>query len=126
MGAHHHVHGAVGQSGQGLTGLLIGNESAEHRHLHREGCESFHHGREVLTGQQGGRHQERHLLTILNGLKDGPQGNLGLAKSHVGTDQSVHGPIGLHVDLHFVDGPLLVRCLGEGEEIFHFNLPLGV
>ena len=81
VGPHHHVHRAVGQSGQHRLGLGVGQEPAEHLHLAPGRGVPVGEGLGVLAGQQGGRHQHRGLVPVLDRLEHGPDGHLGLAEA---------------------------------------------
>ena len=115
VGPHHHVDRAVSQPGKYRLRLGVGQEAAEHLHLHRERRIPVGEGLGVLTGQQGRGHQDRGLEPVLDGLEHRPDGDLGLAEAHVATDQPVHGLGSLHVRLDLFDGPELVGGLDERE-----------
>ncbi len=126
VGAHHHVDGAVGQAGEHLGGLGVGEEPAEQLHPDRERRVAVGEGLAVLAGQQGGGHEHGGLVAVLDRLERGPDGHLGLAEADVAADQPVHGPGPLHVRLDLLDGPELVGGLDEGEGRLELGLPRGV
>ena len=126
VGPHHHIHRAVGQPGQHRLGLGVGQEPAEHLHLHRERRVAVGEGLGVLTGQQRRGHQDRGLEPVLDRLEHRPDGHLRLAEAHVAADQPVHGLGSLHVRLDLLDGPELVGGLDEREGRLELGLPGGV
>ncbi|OIQ74454.1 hypothetical protein GALL_438920 [mine drainage metagenome] len=74
----------------------------------------------MLLGQQGRRHQYRHLPSAHDGDKRRPQRDLGLAETDIAAHQAVHRPAGLHVvddsfDRRQLVGRFLEReAFGEG------------
>ena len=100
------------------------DEAAEHLDADRERRQAAL-GRwlEVLLGQDGGRHQDRDLLAVLDRLEGGSQRHLGLAVAHVAADEAVHRAAAEHVGLHLLDGPRLVRRLGVRERLLQLALP---
>ena len=80
----------------------------------------------MLLGENGGGHQNGHLLVVHDGLHDGPQGNLGLAEAHVAAEEPVHGDGGLHIRLDVRDAAELIVGLGVGEILLEFRLPGGI
>ena len=47
----------------------------------------------MLLGKDGSGDQDCHLHAVLDCLKGGPDGDLGLAKAHIPADQTVHDPV---------------------------------
>ena len=126
VGPDHHIHRSVGQSGQDRLGLGVGQEPAEHLHLHRERRIAVGEGLGVLTGQQRRGHQDGSLKPVLDRLEHGPDGHLGLAEAHVAADQPVHGLGPLHVRFDLLDGTQLIGGLDEREGRLELGLPRGV
>ena len=124
--SNHHVDGAVGQSREGLLGLRVVNEATEQRHFHREASEPVGQECEVLAREQRRRHEHGRLASVLHGLENRSDRDLGLAEADVGADKSVHGARKFHVGLDVVNGLGLVRGQCVGEEVLHFALPLAV
>jgi hypothetical protein len=58
----------------------------------------------MLLRQQGGRHEDRHLLAVLDRFERGAQRHLGLAEADVTHQQAVHRLRLFHIRLHVVDG----------------------
>ena len=114
---------AVGQAGQRLRLLGRRHEPAEHADADGVGREAGSERLEVLLGEHGGRHQDRHLAAVLDGLEGGPQGDLGLAVADVAHDQAVHRLLGLQVGLDLGDGAQLVGRLLVGEGGLQLLLP---
>ena len=126
VGSHHHVHRALLQLLQDLLLLRRGLEAAEHLHLHREAGKAIDHGGVVLLHQNRGGREHRRLLAAHHGLEDRAQGHLGLAVTHIATEQAVHDLGLLHVALDVLDGGQLVRRLLVGEVVLKLPLPGGV
>ena len=103
--------------------LPLRHEAAEHRHLDRERGESPFERAEVLLRQDGGRDEDRHLASVLDGLEGGAQRDLGLAVAHVADDEPIHRPPAQHVGLHLLDAACLVGRLGVGEALLQLALP---
>ena len=94
--------------------LLRGAEAREHLDLHRVVGQPLGEGAPVLLGEDGGRHQHRHLLAALHRLERRPHRDLGLAVPDVADEQPVHGPRLLEVALDVLGGlPLVGRVLVE-------------
>ena len=69
----------------------------------------------MLLGKQRSGRQDGDLLAPVHGHERGAQRHLGLAKTHVATDQAVHGLGADEVLDHGVDGGALVGRLLEAE-----------
>ena len=123
MGPHDHVDLALPQPlDDGL--LFLGRaEPGQQLHSGRESPEALGESVPVLLGQHGGRDQDGNLAAIGHGLEGGPQGNLGLAETHVAGDQAVHRARPFHVPLDVVDGLQLVGGLLEAEGGLELVLP---
>ena len=106
--------------------LFVGSEAAQYFDLHRVGSQPLRKGGVVLLGQNRGRHQNRHLHSLVHRLERRPQGHLGLAVTHVAADQAVHGLGHFHVVFDFLNGLNLVGGFLEGERIFQVALPRSV
>ena len=121
--ADHDVDAAVCHAFQHFSRFARIGEARQQLHGHREarhpGGERLH----VLVGQQGGGDEHGHLLAVLHRLERGPHRDLGLAVTHIATDDPVHRDGLLHVGLHLGDGRQLVDGLGEAEGVLHFGLP---
>ncbi len=102
--------GGAGEPGQALHG-------------DREPGHPLGEGLQVLVGQQGRRHQHRHLFAVLYRLERCPHGDLGLAVADVTADHPVHRDRLLHVRLDLGDRRHLVDGLGESERVLHLGLP---
>jgi hypothetical protein len=121
-----HVHGAVGQAGQGLIRLGLALETGQRPDLHRERGVALGERGEVLLHQQRGRHEHRDLLAVLHRLERGADRDLGLAVPDVPADQPVHRHWPFHIDLDLVDRAELVRGLHVGEGVLELALPGGI
>ena len=51
----------------------------------------------MLVGQNGGRHKYGNLLPIVHSLESGANGNLGLTKTNIPTNQSIHWSFTFHI-----------------------------
>ncbi|CAM4102345.1 hypothetical protein TSST111916_21210 [Tsukamurella strandjordii] len=126
VGAHHHVHAAVGEALQDLLCLLLIGEAGQALHGDGEALHAVLEGLQVLLGEQRGGHENSHLLAVLHGLEGGTHGDLGLAVAHVADHHAVHRDRLLHIGLHIADHRHLVHGLGEREGVLHLALPRGV
>ena len=80
----------------------------------------------MLQGKDGGGHQHSHLLGIRNSLEGGPDGYFRLAETYVSTNQAVHGAGILHILLHRLGGPLLIRGILIHEGRFQLFLKVSI
>ena len=116
--------GGAGFGGVNDFGLLFGGaETAQYLHLDGIGGEAFGEGGVVLLGQDGGRHQDGDLHTVVDGFEGGAQGDLGFAVAHVAADKAVHGLGQFHVGLDFIGGAELVGGFHVWERVFQIALP---
>ena len=67
----------------------------------------------MLPRQDGGRGHEGDLLAAEERHGRSPQRHLGLAEADVAAYQPIHLPAARHIVEHGLDGPVLVRRLGE-------------
>ncbi|OPZ69204.1 MAG: hypothetical protein BWY83_02050 [bacterium ADurb.Bin478] len=72
-------------------------KSIEHLDANRVGLQSFAEGDKMLLRQNRGRHQDRHLFTVIQSLKGGAHRHLGFAKPHIAADQPIHGNRLFHI-----------------------------
>ncbi len=77
----------------------------------------------MLLRQDGGGREDGDLAARLRGLEGGPEGDFGLAESHVAADQPVHRAAALHVGLGLVDRAQLVGGFDERERGLELLLP---
>lgn len=77
----------------------------------------------MLLGEDGGRHQIDHLLSLLDRLKCSADGDLCLAVPHISADQPVHDLRALHIMLRVLNGLELIFCLLKGKHLLEFFLP---
>ncbi len=115
-----------------LAGLHLGDdllrlgrrqEPRQHLDADRVAGEPVRERVAVLGCQQRRRREHGDLLAVLDCLEGGTDRDLGLAESHVATDQSVHRELAFHVGLDVDDRLVLVGRLDERERIFHLGLP---
>ena len=104
--------------------LLRRAEAREHLDDDGKGSHAPGEGVKVLLGEDGGGHQNRHLLPVLHGLKGGAQGHLRLTKADIPTDQAIHGYIVFHIGLNLGECAQLVVGFDIGEGTLQFALPL--
>ena len=102
MCADHNIKIAARKAAQDLLLLLGGAESRKHFHPHRKGAHTRTDGLIMLQCQNGGGHQDRHLLAGKHRLIGRAKGHLGLAKAHVPAKQSVHGGGAHHILLDLI------------------------
>ena len=67
----------------------------------------------MLVGEDGGRHEHRHLALALHRLERGADRDLGLAVSDVAHEEPVHGTRPFHVTFDVGGGGALVGCVLE-------------
>ena len=103
--------------------LLRRAEAGEDVNRDREGREAADGGEVMLLGQDGRRHQDRHLLAVQDALHRGAERDLRLAEADVAAEQSLHRGRGLHIPLDLGDAAELVVGLGVGEALFKLLLP---
>src|SRR5471030_2421750 len=115
VGADNNVDLAFGQISDGGIHFLGRLETAHHFHAHRPVGEAVAEAVVVLLGEQGGRHQNRHLATAVHGDERSTHRYFGLAETDVAADQSVHRFGREHVGAYGVDGGLLIRGFFERE-----------
>ena len=66
------------------------------------------------------------VFGIRNGLEGGPDGYFRLAETYVSTNQAVHGTGILHILLHRLGGPLLIRSILIHEGRFQLFLQVSI
>ena len=115
MGADDDLDRAVLQARPRLRRLLGPHHPRQLTHLHRPAGEAFGEGLVVLPREQGGRRDDRHLLSRHRHHKGGPQRNLGLAEADVAADQTIHRHALAEIFKHVADGVQLVVRLLIGE-----------
>ncbi|MPN10674.1 hypothetical protein SDC9_157971 [bioreactor metagenome] len=80
----------------------------------------------MLLRQDGGRHQQRRLFSILNRLKDRPQRQLRLSVANVSAEQAIHGADLFHIRLDLLHALFLVGREFIGKTLLEGSLPRGV
>src|SRR5579885_85081 len=123
MRADNNINLAQGQILQDLLLLLLRAEAAEQFHAHRVSLQAFFKGIKVLEGQNGGWNQDSDLALVEDGLEGGAQGHLGLSIADITTDQAIHRPGALHIDLDLLDSAGLVGSFFIGESVLQFLQP---
>ena len=77
----------------------------------------------MLLGKDCRGHQVNHLLSLLDGLKSGSEGDFSLSVAHVAADQTVHNLFALHIPLCRFNGLQLVLRLFKGKHLLKLALP---
>ena len=98
-------------------------EAGEHLDPHRVGREALPERVPVLLGEDGGGHEDRHLVPVERDLEGRAHRDLGLAVAHVAADEPVHRLAPLEVRLHLANRLELVRRLLERERRLELVLP---
>ena len=80
----------------------------------------------MLHRQNGRGHEHRDLFAIGSRLESRPNRDFSLAKTHVATDQPVHGHLLLHVLLHRLRRRQLIRGVLVHETRLEFSLQVSV
>ena len=123
MGADDEVDLAGSNAGNDLLRLSRREESRQHLDPDRVAGEPLAEGLVVLLRQQRRRHEDRHLLAVLDRLERGAQRDLGLAEADVSDQQPVHRLRLFHIGFHVVDSDALVGRLLVREGGFELSLP---
>ena len=126
MGSDHNIDLSTAQFFQNLLLFPWGSEAGKDIDLDRETFHSLAEGLIVLPCQDGGRHQNRALLSIHDTFKRCTNCNFGLAKSYVAAEQSVHRNRLFHVILDFLNTTQLVIGLVIRKTSFKVILPVGI
>ena len=120
--ADEHVNRALGKRLERALLLRRGAEAAEHLDLEAKRGKALKERLVVLLGQNGRGAEHHDLAAGVHALKRRAQGNLGLAKTHVATQQAVHGLGRLHIGLNVGDGLQLVARLVVRKALLHLDL----
>ena len=80
----------------------------------------------MLLSQNRRRHKYGDLVTIVDGLEGGAHRQLSFSKTHIPTDQSIHGSSGLHVLFDGINRHQLICRFGVWKGCVKFNLPIRV
>ncbi len=83
MGPNNNIQLALLQFFQGGCLLCLGPETAENPNIDRKICKSLDEVFIVLLGQDGCWNKNGNLFSIVDGLKSGPHGYLGLSEAHI-------------------------------------------
>ena len=103
--------------------LIRGAEPAQKIDADREILQPLYKCIIMLLGEDGGRHQIDHLLSLLDRLKCSADGDLCLAVPHISADQPVHDLRALHIMLRVLNGLELIFRLLEGKHLLKLLLP---
>jgi len=106
---------AFRQIGNRRVDFLGRFEATHHFYGHRPVGEAVAEAVVVLLGEQGGRHQNRHLTPAVHGDERCAHRHFGLAETDVAADQAIHRLRREHVFAHGFDGRLLIRGFFERE-----------
>ncbi len=77
----------------------------------------------MLLDQQGGGRNNGNLFAILNGFESRPHGNLGLTKTHIAGDETIHRDGALHIGFDLIDRGHLIGGFHKRECLFELSLP---
>ena len=80
----------------------------------------------MLLGEHGGRHENRDLFAVVDGLEGGANRNFGFAVAHVAADEAIRGFGLLEVRLGFENRLHLVGRFLVGERSLELALPVGI
>ena len=115
MRADDDVDAAVGQPRPDPLHVLARHEPRRLLDLDRETLEARLERREMLAGEQRGRHDDRHLLAAHRREEGRPQRHFRLAEPDVAADEPVHGPPAAEIRHRGLNGGELVVRLLVGE-----------
>ncbi len=110
MGAHNDVHSSTRQTVAGFFRLGRAHKARKGADFQGKAPEPFFERLGMLAGQQGRGGDDRHLKPRHGRHKRRAHGHFCFAKSHVATNQAVHGATGVQVFHHGFDGRQLVVC----------------
>ena len=97
MGANDHIDGPFGHPLPSCVGVLRGHKPRQGSHVHGEPTEPFREVLVVLSRQQGGRRNDRHLHAGQRGDKGRADGHLRLAETDIAANQAIHRATRAHV-----------------------------
>ncbi len=117
------VDGAVGEPLHDLALLAFRPEAAQHLDANGKRREPARKRLEVLLGEDGRRHQHRHLRAVGDGLERRAHRDLRLPVAHVAAHQAVHRLRPLHVELDLSERGELVGRLDVRERSLELLLP---
>ena len=80
----------------------------------------------MLHRQQAGRHHNGYLLAIGYGLEGSPHGNFCFAKTHITTNQPIHGVRLFHIKFYIVGNLGLVGCVFIQKRRLQLGLQIAV
>ena len=103
--------------------LCFGAKARQHVDVDRVGGEALAKRLVMLSGEDGGRHEEGDLLAVLSGLEGGTDGDFGFPEADVAADEPVHRGGRFHVRLDGLGGSGLVGRVLILEGGFEFALP---
>ena len=95
-----YVYFTLGQVFQNHFDLLGRSCARQIVDSHRKVFQTVFEGVIMLISQHGCRHKHGGLLAVGSSLERCTNSNLGFAKTHIATHQSVHGPRTLHVGFY--------------------------
>ena len=90
---------------------------------YRKVLQSLGKGIIVLLGQDGGRHQKRHLLPVLDSLKRRPYSYFCLSIAHIPANQTIHNTVAFHILFRSRNGGKLIIRFLKGKAFFKLLLP---
>ena len=122
MRSDEHIDLSFGKSLKRALLLARRPKARKHIHLHAKGGKALKERLKMLLRQNGRGAQHHHLAPRIHALEGSAQGNFGLAKAHVATEQAVHGLCRLHVCLDIGDGVELIMRLLVREALLHLDL----
>ena len=115
MGADDDVDLALGQAVADGSGFFGRDEAGKLGDLDRQAGETLAEDVVVLTCEQRGRRQDRHLLAGHRHHEGGAQGHFRLAEADIAAHQPVHRLAGREIRQHLLDRPFLVLGLLKDE-----------
>ncbi len=80
----------------------------------------------MLLGQNRGGNQHGYLFPVHNSLENRAHGHLGLAITHVSTNQAIHGTSAFHIPFDIIDALQLIRSFFIRKSLLKFLLPGGI
>ena len=80
----------------------------------------------MLKSQNRGGHKHCNLLPIIHRFKCGSDGNFGLTKTYITTNQTIHRARTFHIGFYGFGGAALIWRVFVNKTCFEFVLQIGI
>ena len=126
MCTNEYIYFAICQFSDGLLLLLRGLKTIDVVHIAWEVFQSFNKGFIMLEGQDGGRYQQGHLLTVSHRFKCCTDGYFRFTKAHISAYQTIHRKVSFHVFLYIYGSLQLIRRVFIKKWSLKLGLKIGI